>query len=86
MCSLHALTFSFLIVGIHEEYAAKPALKPTNNVLSYKMYLFQILDETTKKIFMIPKLILEKFHWLLNINGHREYINGHSERQWSERK
>lgn len=51
-----------MIVGIHEEYAAKPALKPTNNVLSYKMYLFQILDETTKKIFMIPKLILEKFH------------------------
>lgn len=78
MCSLHALTFSFLIVGIHEEYAAKPALKPTNNVLQYKMYIFQILDETTKKIFMIPKLILEKF---LNINGHREYINGHSERQ-----
>lgn len=49
MCSLHVLTFSFLMVGIHEEYAAKPALKPTNNVLSYKMYLFQILDETTKK-------------------------------------
>lgn len=64
MCSLHVLTFSFLMVGIHEEYAAKPALKPTNNVLYYKMYLFQILDETTKKIpvFMIPKLIFEKFH------------------------
>lgn len=74
------------MVGIHEEYAAKPALKPINNVLYYKMYLFQILDETTKKIFMIPKLIFEKFHWLLNINGCRKYINGHSERQWSERK
>lgn len=32
MCSLHVLTFSFLMVAIHEEYAAKPALKPTNTM------------------------------------------------------
>lgn len=36
------------MVGIHEEYAAKPALKPTNNTC-IKMYLFHILDGTTKR-------------------------------------
>lgn len=40
MCLLYVLIFSFLMVGIYEEYVVKLVLKFINNVLYYKMYLF----------------------------------------------